>query len=75
MIIIAKLLRKPIYVLLSLFICVWGDAIGSFSKGDFIVEYRGDLISDGEAQKRRRIYNPACSGFLFAFKLGGKTWW
>ena len=51
----------------------WG-AIGSFSKGDFIVEYRGDLINDGEAQKRR-IYNPACSGFLFAFKWGGKTWW
>ena len=49
-------------------------AIGSFSKGDFIVEYRGDLISEGEAQKRR-IYNPACSGFLYAFKLGGKTWW
>ncbi|CAL8348854.1 unnamed protein product [Boreogadus saida] len=49
-------------------------AIGSFSKGDFIVEYRGDLISDGEAQKRRRIYHPACSGFLFAFKLRGKTW-
>ncbi|XP_056437176.1 uncharacterized protein LOC130374432 isoform X2 [Gadus chalcogrammus] len=48
-------------------------AIGSFSKGDFIVEYRGDLISEGEAQKRR-IYNPACSGFLYAFKLGGKTW-
>ncbi|CAL8291717.1 unnamed protein product [Gadus morhua 'NCC'] len=47
--------------------------IGSFSKGDFIVEYRGDLINDGEAQKRR-IYNPACSGFLFTFKWGGKTW-
>jgi hypothetical protein len=50
-------------------------AIGSFSKRDFIVECRGDLISDGEAQKRRRNYNPACSEFLFAFKLGGKTWW
>ncbi|CAL8406736.1 unnamed protein product [Arctogadus glacialis] len=46
-------------------------AIGSFSKGDFIVEYRGDLISDdGEAQKRRRIYNPACSGFLFCVQVG-----
>ena len=50
-------------------------AKGSFFRGDFIVEYRGDLISDGEAQRRSRIYHPACSGFLFAFERGGKTWW
>ncbi|XP_059210359.1 N-lysine methyltransferase KMT5A-A-like [Centropristis striata] len=49
-------------------------ALGSFCKGDFIVEYRGDLISDAEAQRRREIYHPSCFGFLFAFKWRGKTW-
>ncbi|KAJ4933310.1 hypothetical protein JOQ06_030142 [Pogonophryne albipinna] len=40
-------------------------ALGQFSKGDFVLEYRGDLITD---------YHPTCAGFLFSFKWRGKTW-
>ncbi|KAI4889246.1 hypothetical protein NFI96_027659 [Prochilodus magdalenae] len=43
-------------------------------KGDFVVEYRGDIINDAESQRRRRLYHPSCAAFMFAFKWKGKTW-
>uniref|UniRef100_A0A9J7XPJ6 SET domain-containing protein n=1 Tax=Cyprinus carpio carpio TaxID=630221 RepID=A0A9J7XPJ6_CYPCA len=47
---------------------------GSFSKGDFIVEYRGELINYAELERRRKLYHPSCAVFMFEFKWRGKTW-
>uniref|UniRef100_A0AAV2J0M4 SET domain-containing protein n=1 Tax=Knipowitschia caucasica TaxID=637954 RepID=A0AAV2J0M4_KNICA len=49
-------------------------AVGSICKGDFVVEYRGDLIDDAEAERRRKVYHPSCAAFFFLFKWIGKTW-
>ena len=50
-------------------------SVGSFCKGDFVVEYRGDLIDDAEAERRRKVYHPSCAAFFFLFKWRGKTRW
>ena len=39
-----------------------------FSKEDFLLVYRGDLMSDAEGQKREESYNPDVDGnFIFFF--------
>ncbi|XP_056444334.1 N-lysine methyltransferase KMT5A-like [Gadus chalcogrammus] len=43
----------------------------TFNQGDFILEYRGDLISDSEAQRRREVYTPTQR--VFIFDLAGKS--
>lgn len=50
-------------------------AKGTISRGQFVAEYRGDMINDAEYQSRRRVYHPSCAAFMFAFKWRGKTWW
>lgn len=50
-------------------------AKSSFCKGDFVVEYRGDMINDAELQRRRKCYHASCAAFMFDFKVRGKTWW
>ncbi|XP_057705250.1 N-lysine methyltransferase KMT5A-like [Corythoichthys intestinalis] len=50
-------------------------AKAAISRGQFVAEYRGDLINDSEYQCRRRVYHPSCAAFMFAFKWRGKTWW
>ncbi|XP_049905141.1 uncharacterized protein LOC126393210 isoform X3 [Epinephelus moara] len=42
-----------------------------FNQGDFILEYRGDLFSDTEAQRRREVYTPTQR--VFMFDLAGKS--
>ncbi|XP_073324969.1 uncharacterized protein [Pagrus major] len=49
-------------------------AKGTISRGQFVAEYRGDMINDAEYQSRRRVYHPTCAAFMFAFKWRGKTW-
>ncbi|TKS64906.1 N-lysine methyltransferase KMT5A [Collichthys lucidus] len=49
-------------------------AVDLFCKGDFVVEYRGDLIDDVEAERRRKVYHPSCAAFFFLFKWRGKAW-
>ncbi|KAJ0041580.1 hypothetical protein NL108_012305, partial [Boleophthalmus pectinirostris] len=49
-------------------------AKGSFGKGDFVVEYRGEMIDQAELERRRKIYHPSCAAFFFEFKWRGKTW-
>ncbi|XP_034554106.1 uncharacterized protein LOC117823139 isoform X2 [Notolabrus celidotus] len=49
-------------------------ALASFSKGDFVLEYRGDLIDGAETNRRRSIYHPACLAFMFSFKWRRKKW-
>uniref|UniRef100_A0A1B0GNZ4 [histone H4]-lysine(20) N-methyltransferase n=1 Tax=Phlebotomus papatasi TaxID=29031 RepID=A0A1B0GNZ4_PHLPP len=47
-------------------------ATQAFAKGDFVVEYIGDLISNGEAGKREQIYaedqNAGCYMYYFKHK-------
>uniref|UniRef100_A0AAQ6II84 SET domain-containing protein n=1 Tax=Anabas testudineus TaxID=64144 RepID=A0AAQ6II84_ANATE len=45
-----------------------------FKKGDFVVEYRGELISSQESQRRRSIYHSKCSVFMFEFYWHEQTW-
>ncbi|XP_041858543.1 uncharacterized protein LOC121650850 isoform X2 [Melanotaenia boesemani] len=45
-----------------------------FQKGDFVVEYRGELISSAESQRRRRIYHSKCTVFMFDFYWKDKWW-
>ncbi|XP_064208087.1 uncharacterized protein LOC135263699 isoform X2 [Anguilla rostrata] len=49
-------------------------ALAPFSKGDFVVEYKGQLIDPAEAQRRRRIYHSSCTVFMYDFLWHGKTW-
>lgn len=47
-----------------------------FRKGDFLVEYVGELISYEEALYREIHYKPSMGSFLFFFKYGAKRqWW
>ncbi|KAL1246784.1 hypothetical protein QQF64_034846 [Cirrhinus molitorella] len=45
-----------------------------FNQGDFVVEYRGELIDATEAEHRRKLYHNACSIFMFDFIWKQKTW-
>ncbi|XP_059371080.1 uncharacterized protein LOC132108389 [Carassius carassius] len=45
-----------------------------FRKGDFVVEYRGELIDSKESQRRRRTYHNRCGVFMFDFYWQEKTW-
>ncbi|XP_042562050.1 histone-lysine N-methyltransferase set-1-like [Clupea harengus] len=42
-----------------------------FEKGDFLVEYRGEIISFEECQRRRRIYHDALQVYFFEYKVNG----
>ncbi|XP_041864344.1 N-lysine methyltransferase KMT5A-A-like isoform X2 [Melanotaenia boesemani] len=43
-----------------------------FEKGDFLIEYRGDFITEKEQQNRLAIYHDALKVFLFDFQFNGK---
>ncbi|XP_078790071.1 uncharacterized protein LOC105358446 isoform X3 [Oryzias latipes] len=45
-----------------------------FNKGDFIVEYRGDMINEKECERRKRVYHHSCATFMFAFRWKEKIW-
>ncbi|KAK1878135.1 N-lysine methyltransferase KMT5A [Dissostichus eleginoides] len=49
-------------------------ATSHFQKGDFVVEYRGELIHSEESQRRRRIYHVSCAVFMFDFYWQERTW-
>ena len=40
----------------------------AFQKGDFLLEYRGDLVDKAEADRRRTTYTDEQAVFLFDFK-------
>ncbi|XP_070408956.1 uncharacterized protein [Nothobranchius furzeri] len=46
----------------------------SFQKGDFLLEYRGELISKEECERRQRVYHDTLKVFLFEFYFDGKLW-
>lgn len=49
--------------------------LADFNQGDFVVEYRGELIDAAEAEHRRKLYHNACSILMFDFIWKRKTWW
>jgi len=54
----------------------YGVAKQEFNKGDFIMEYRGDLINSEEAVKRESLYEKSGAGcFMYYFVHSGKTMW
>ena len=38
-------------------------AKGAISRGQFVAEYRGDMINDADYQRRRRVYHRSCAAF------------
>ncbi|XP_026176905.1 inactive histone-lysine N-methyltransferase 2E-like [Mastacembelus armatus] len=44
------------------------------SNGDFICEYRGELITHQECERRQRLYHKHLKVFMFEFKFNGKLW-
>ena len=52
-------------------------ATKDFSRGDFVVEYAGDLIDIGKAREREEKYakNPEVGCYMYYFKCGSKQHW
>ncbi|KAK1900435.1 N-lysine methyltransferase KMT5A-A [Dissostichus eleginoides] len=45
-----------------------------FQTGDFLIEYRGELISQQECETRLKRYPARLKGFMFEFHFDGKLW-
>ncbi|XP_034056095.1 uncharacterized protein LOC117535690 isoform X1 [Gymnodraco acuticeps] len=45
-----------------------------FQTGDFLIEYRGELISQQECETRLERYPVRLKGFMFEFHFDGKLW-
>ncbi|KAJ4935967.1 hypothetical protein JOQ06_017492 [Pogonophryne albipinna] len=45
-----------------------------FQTGDFLIEYRGELISQQECETRLKRYPVRLKGFMFEFHFDGKLW-
>lgn len=76
-----KFISGSLYVVLSgdfLLFCSVGRGVFScieFDKGDFLLEYRGELISKEQCEQRQRIYHDALKVFMFDFRYNGKLLW
>lgn len=46
-----------------------------FEKGDFLVEYQGELLTKHEHENRQRIYHDSLKVFMFEFRFNGKLLW
>ncbi|KAL6458566.1 hypothetical protein MHYP_G00337960 [Metynnis hypsauchen] len=49
-------------------------AVTGLARGEFVLEFRGDLISAEESRRRRRVYHGAVSAFMLDFLWHGKFW-
>ncbi|KAL6457496.1 hypothetical protein MHYP_G00344590 [Metynnis hypsauchen] len=49
-------------------------AVTGLARGEFVLEFRGDLISAEESRRKRRVYHGAMKGFMFDFLWHGKFW-
>ncbi|MEQ2158984.1 hypothetical protein GOODEAATRI_017806 [Goodea atripinnis] len=43
-----------------------------FQKGDFLIEYRGEVISRKEQENRLKVYHDALKVFMFDFRFNGQ---
>lgn len=52
-------------------------ALNGFQKGDFVVEYHGDLLELSEAKKREAQYaeDPRTGCYMYYFQYQTKTYW
>lgn len=52
-------------------------ALNGFQKGDFVVEYHGDLLELSEAKKREAQYveDPKTGCYMYYFQYQTKTYW
>lgn len=67
----------PIQQCNGIYMCALGQGVfakAHFRKGDFVVEYREELINSEESQ-RRRTYHGQCAVFMFDFYWQERTWW
>ena len=46
-----------------------------FQKGEFLVEYDGELISRKEGDKRLKTYEDGIGSYIFFFPSKGQTIW
>ena len=46
-----------------------------FQKGSFLLEYKGELISQEEGERREEEYDESLGSFIFFFTMGRKTMW
>lgn len=63
---------------LSVNFCVLGRGVfacAPIEKGSFVVEYRGELISQYERDKRQKKYTEKENVFLFDFEWNNSSWW
>uniref|UniRef100_A0AAZ1WYI0 SET domain-containing protein n=2 Tax=Oreochromis aureus TaxID=47969 RepID=A0AAZ1WYI0_OREAU len=44
----------------------------NYNKGDFLLEYRGDVVTKKEYENRTRLYHDALKVFLFEFRYNGQ---
>ena len=47
----------------------------TFSKDDFLLVYKGELVTADEGYRREESYHPDLGSFLFFFKDGAKSFW
>ena len=50
-------------------------ASAPIKKGSFVAEYRGELISKYEWDKRQKKYTDKQKAFLFDFEWNSDIWW
>lgn len=52
-------------------------ATKQFSRGEFVVEYHGDLIEVTDAKKRKALYaqDPSTGCYMYYFQYLSKTYW
>ncbi|XP_053095564.1 histone-lysine N-methyltransferase SETD5-like isoform X4 [Pangasianodon hypophthalmus] len=43
-----------------------------FDKGDFLLEYRGQLINKAECERRQKLYHDAMKAFMYEFRFNGR---
>ena len=46
-----------------------------FKKGDFLLCYQGEMITEKEGELREQAYPDEVGNFLYCYKDGGKTCW
>ena len=50
-------------------------ATKKWEKGDFLLHYKGELISEEEGNKREQNYPKKAGRFMFFFVHNGKSLW
>lgn len=52
-------------------------ACKEFQKGQFVVEYHGDLVEMAEAKRRELMYaqDPTTGCYMYYFQFLNKTYW